>query len=88
MTTDSIIQALRRLIARKGNVRQIHSDNGPNFVGAEQELINAFNKMDHTKIQGFFRTTVQIRSNGKETHQQQATWMVYWSAKFIQPEVY
>ena len=51
MTTDSFIQALRRLIARKGNVRQIRSDNGPNLVGAEQELINAFNEMDHTKIQ-------------------------------------
>ena len=27
-------------------------DNGPNFAGAKQELINAFNEMDHTKIQG------------------------------------
>ena len=35
MTTDSFIQALRRLIARRGNVRQILSDNGPNLVGAE-----------------------------------------------------
>ena len=35
MTTDSFIQALRRLIARRGNVGQILSDNGPNFVGAK-----------------------------------------------------
>ena len=55
MTTDSFIQALRRLIARRGNVRQIRSDNGPNLVGAEQELIHAFNEMDHTKIQGFLQ---------------------------------
>ena len=61
MTTDSFIQALRRLIARRGNVRQIRSDNGPNLVGAEQELIHAFNEMGHTKIQLFFRTTMQIR---------------------------
>ena len=53
MATDSFIQALRRLIARRGNVRQIRSDNGPNLVGAEQELIHAFNEMDHPKIQGF-----------------------------------
>ena len=53
MTTDSFIQALRRLIARRGNVRQIRSENGPNLAGAEQELIHAFNEMDHTKIQGF-----------------------------------
>ena len=55
LTTDSFIQALRRLIARRGNVRQIRSDNGPNLVGAEQELIHAFNEMDHTKIQGFLQ---------------------------------
>ena len=34
MTTDSFIQALRRLIARRGNVRQIHSDKGSILVGA------------------------------------------------------
>ena len=28
-------------------------DNGPNLVGAEQELIHAFNETDHTEIQGF-----------------------------------
>ena len=55
MTTDSFIQALRRLIARKGNVRQIRSENGPNLVGAEQKLIHAFNEMDHTKTQGFLQ---------------------------------
>ena len=37
LDTDSFIQALRRLTARRGNVRQIHSDNGSNFVGTEQE---------------------------------------------------
>ena len=57
MTTDTFIQALRRLIARRGNVRQIRSDNGPNLVGAEQELIHAFNEMDHTKIQGFLQNS-------------------------------
>ena len=55
MTTDSLIQALRRLIATRGNVRQIRSDNGPNLVGVEQELIHAFNEMDHTKIQNFLQ---------------------------------
>ena len=39
MTTVSFIQALRRLVSRRGNVRQIRSDNGPNFFGAEKELI-------------------------------------------------
>ena len=55
MATDSFIQALRRLIARRGNVRQIPSNNGPSLVGAEQELIYAFNEIDHKKIQGFLQ---------------------------------
>ena len=38
LDTDSFIQALRRLIACRGNVRQICSDNGSNFVGAEQRM--------------------------------------------------
>ena len=55
MTTDSSIQALRRLIERRGNVRQKRSENGPNLIGAEQQLIHAFNEMDYTKIQGFLQ---------------------------------
>ena len=56
LSTDSFIQALRRMVARRGNVRQIRSDNGSNFVGAEQELIKAFNEMDHSKIQSFLQS--------------------------------
>ena len=35
MTTDFFMQALRRLITRKVNVRQIRSENEPNLVAAE-----------------------------------------------------
>ena len=35
LDTDSFIQALRKLIARRGNVRRIRSNNGSNCVGAE-----------------------------------------------------
>ena len=55
MTTDSFIQALRRLIVKRGNVRQIRSNNGPNLVGAKQELFHACNEMEHIKIQGFLQ---------------------------------
>ena len=55
MTTDSFIQARRRLIRRRGNVRQIRSDNGPIIVGAEQELIYTFNEVDQTNIQRFLQ---------------------------------
>ena len=39
--TDSLILALRRLTARRGNVRSIYSNNGTNFIGAERELRKA-----------------------------------------------
>ena len=55
MTNDSFIQALRRLITRRGSARQMYSDNGSNFLGAEQELINGFNEMDYTKTEGFLQ---------------------------------
>ena len=38
LTTDAFINALRRFIARRGQVRMIRSDNGSNFTGAEKEL--------------------------------------------------
>jgi len=38
LETDSFLQALRRFIARRGNVKTIRCDNGTNFVGASREL--------------------------------------------------
>ncbi|XP_066300879.1 uncharacterized protein [Branchiostoma lanceolatum] len=38
LDTDSCINALRRFIARRGQVRMIISDNGTNLVGAKAEL--------------------------------------------------
>ena len=55
MTTDSFIQALRGLIPRRGNVRQIRLDNRTNLVGAVQELIDTFNAMGHTKMESFLQ---------------------------------
>ncbi len=49
--TDSFINALRRFIARRGNVSEIHSDNGTNFVGADRELQKALKEVDHTTVE-------------------------------------
>ena len=38
LDTDSFILALRRFIARTGQVKEIRSDNGTKFVGGEKEL--------------------------------------------------
>ena len=44
---------MRRFIARRGAVREIRSDNGTNFVGAESELKEAYKEMDQAKIGNF-----------------------------------
>eukprot|EP00111_Clytia_hemisphaerica_P003456 TCONS_00009890-protein len=53
LETDSFIQSLRRFIARRGNIRTMHSDNGTNFVGAANELRNAVLELDDDKINRF-----------------------------------
>ena len=46
MNADSFIQALRRFISRRGTIRELRSDRGTNFIGAESELERAFDEMD------------------------------------------
>ena len=53
METDSFILALRYFIARHGNVRSITSNNGTNFVGADNELKKVFHEMTHQQIKIF-----------------------------------
>ena len=53
LDTDSFILALRRLVAGRGNVRSVYSDNGSNFIGAERELKKAYSEMNDNKIQSF-----------------------------------
>ena len=53
LDADTFIQALRRFIARRGQVRSIRTDNGTNFIGAQNELKKALCEMDHSKIREF-----------------------------------
>ena len=50
LETDSFIMALRRMISRRGKPRLIRSDHGTNFVGAERELGECLDRLNHTKI--------------------------------------
>ncbi|KAK7899128.1 hypothetical protein WMY93_019981 [Mugilogobius chulae] len=50
LETDSFINALRRFIARRGQVRELRSDNGTNFTGAERELKIAIEQWNQAHI--------------------------------------
>ena len=50
LDTDSCINAIRRFQARRGQVKQIVSDNGTNLVGAEKELRKHIDKWNQSRI--------------------------------------
>lgn len=50
LTSDGFIVALRRFVARRGLPEHIYSDNGTNFVGANnqlKEIYAPFNSEEH-----------------------------------------
>ena len=50
LDTDNCINAIRRFIARRGQVRELRSDNGTNLVGAERELREEIKKWNQAKF--------------------------------------
>lgn len=52
LNTDACINSLRRFMARRGQVVHIQSDNATNFTGAERELREALEALNHSQIQG------------------------------------
>ncbi|KAL9961073.1 hypothetical protein ACROYT_G029954 [Oculina patagonica] len=47
LKTDDFIMALRQFISRRGPPKEIRSDGGTNFVGAERELNEAIDRWNH-----------------------------------------
>ncbi|XP_017765002.1 PREDICTED: uncharacterized protein LOC108554296, partial [Eufriesea mexicana] len=45
MTTETFIAALKRFVARRGICKNIYSDNGTNFVGADHELSQLYREL-------------------------------------------
>lgn len=50
LDTDACLNAIRRFIARRGQVREIYSDNGTNFRSADTELKKAQREWNTNKI--------------------------------------
>ena len=51
MDTDSCINCIRRLVARRSLVESILSDNGSNFIGAKNELKQEFKRLESEGIE-------------------------------------
>ena len=48
--TDLFINALWRFIAKRGQIKELRSDNGTNLIGAERELIRGIEGWNLEKI--------------------------------------
>jgi hypothetical protein len=53
MNTDSFLNALRKFISRRGNVRELRSDRGTNFIGGRNKLTAALESLNNDAIKGF-----------------------------------
>ena len=53
LSTDDFLLALRRFISCHGTVEIIRSDNGTNFVGANNEMKTCLKQLDQVKIKNY-----------------------------------
>ena len=75
LETDSFINALRRFIARRGNVKEIRSDNATNFVGAEKELCQIVQNLDREQIGSkLLKRGIQWKFNPPTASHQGGVW--------------
>lgn len=53
LSTDTFINALRCFISIRGEIRQIHCDQGTNFVGAKNEFKTALSELDTQRLSAY-----------------------------------
>lgn len=75
LESDSFICAYQRFVARRGVPKEIFSDNGTNFKGAERELREALLRLNQDKIGNRLRRDeVQWHFNPPEASHQGGVW--------------
>ena len=75
MSADSFINALRCMIAVRGQVRALVSDQGTNFKGAATELQKALEEMDDGKLKDFLSPNmIEFRFNAPSASQTGGVW--------------
>ena len=55
LNTDSFINALRRIVCRRGTPQRIYSDNGTNFVGVNKILRESLRSWNKVQIDDYLR---------------------------------
>ncbi|XP_032226972.1 uncharacterized protein LOC116610277 [Nematostella vectensis] len=55
LTTDSFLQAFSRFVSRRGPPREVFSDNGTNFKGAEEDVREALKTWNQDRIRDTLR---------------------------------
>ena len=75
LEADSFICTYQRFVSHRGKPKEIYSDNGTNFTGAERELREALERLDHAKIYNSLRSNdVQWSFNPPEASHQGGIW--------------
>ena len=77
------IQVLRKIIARRENIRLIRSYNGTNFVGTKSELQKALSQMDEEKMAHFLCGMVELIGLRRKAILQEATCEEFGSSRLI-----
>ena len=75
LSSDSFINALRRFISRRGKVKEIRSDNGTNFVGAQRELKEEISNWNQQQIETFLvQRNIEWNFNAPGASHQGGVW--------------
>ena len=88
LDADSFLLSLGRFIGKRGNIRQMRSNDGSNFVGAVKELWKCQQDINIRKKQVLADCTEQIGLRGLITHRQQVIWLEPGRGRSRLSEVY